>query len=141
MTTTTIAPAIPADWDLDDDSTWTLRTTVDAHLGYHHTGAVMREYHEIRHEVRDYVSDALDGQDDTPVNRREAAEWWAGALGALHALDVALAEASPEEIAAAEEAINTGDDSIQQWAADLDLETAADRARRATAALEAADAS
>jgi ATP-binding cassette subfamily B protein len=32
---------IPADWDVNDPSTWTFATTVDAHLGYHHTGLVM----------------------------------------------------------------------------------------------------
>lgn len=118
MNTTTTT--IPADWDITDSSTWTLTTTVDAHMGYHHTGMVMRELRTITHRADDI---GVDGAPDA-----DAAEWFAAVLTAIHDADVAIAEASPEELARVSELIEARTDSD-------DYEIEAEHARAITAAL------
>lgn len=144
MTATT---TIPADWDVADPSTWTLWTTVDAHLGHHHTGMVMREFREITHAATDHESAGeivADIGDDDPA---EHAAWWADVLGAAHDAEIALAEASPEALAAAAAALGlvtdpdrgvSARDAIGEYLEDGDMESGAAKARRVAAALRGA---
>lgn len=123
------------DWNLDDPSTWSLTTTVDAHLGYHASGAVVREYRTIVHRADDH-GDPLDGQPAAPDTLLAAARWWAAVLTPIHDAAVAAAEASPEELAAAAAALGVDGDALDDWLVEYDdLEQAADRAGRLAAAL------
>lgn len=125
-------------WDANDPTTWTCETTVDAHLGYHHTGNVMREYQTITDDATDYEPDLSDMVERDGVETHLL--WWADVLPAIHAAKVALAEASPEELATATETLHADFDHEEDdigaylFAAD-DLEIAASRARRIIRAL------
>lgn len=112
-------------WDAADPTSWTLETTVDAHLGYHHTGTVMREYRTIRDAATDYEP-AIDPAD---------IDWWADVLPAIHAAKAAIAEASPERYDAAGAAV--GMDANDYLSDADDLEIGADRARQIVRALAA----
>lgn len=120
MTATT---TIPADWDITDPSTWCVSTTVDAHLGYHPTGMVMREYRTFS-----LCHDDLDCGDTEPTT--EHAEWWADVLTAKLDADAAIAEASPEALDRIADLIAERNDSD-------DLETEAAVCRRIASALDA----
>lgn len=111
---------IPADWDVTDPDTWTLSATVDAHMGCHHTGAVLREYRTITLRARDL------GDDIEPT--AEHAEWWADVLGAKLAADEAILQATPEQIAAITDLLDERTDAD-------DFETEAAVCRRIVAAL------
>jgi hypothetical protein len=140
--------AIPSDWDINDPTTWSLVTTVDAHRGYHHTGGVMREYQDIRHAAGDFESDdelldqiaAYDTNDPSGTAR-----WWSEVLIPIHRAEVAIAEASPEEIERAMLALGIDPDDTAThggypslWDAQPvdDLEQHAALAERIIAALE-----
>jgi len=66
---TTATNILPADWDLTDPTTWTIRQTVDAHLGYHATGLVVRALQHIRL----VVTDLDDGEDAAALAAVEVA--------------------------------------------------------------------
>lgn len=117
-------------WDAADPSTWTLETTVDAHMGYHHTGMVERRYQTITDQALDYEPDLhaiLTRDPDGDIGRDGQVAWWVDVLPAIHAAKVAQAEASPEQLVALEE--DYGADYLDS--AD-DLEIAADRSRVVT---------
>lgn len=108
---TTATTVIPGDWDVTDPNTWTLETTVDAHMGYHHTGMVMREYQTITLAASNYAHG-----DDLGIGQ-DSAEWWLDVLDGIMAGKVAEAEASPEVIAAAWTALVGPDTSgPDEWA-------------------------
>ena len=97
----TTATSIPADWDLADPTTWRLSQTVDAHLGYHTTGMVVRGLQDIRYAATDLddgdIAESIaQGQDPADV-----AALWYDVLTGMLAGAVAIAEASPEAIDAA----------------------------------------
>ncbi len=120
MTTTTI----PADWDIADPATWTLETTVDAHLGYHHaTRLVERAYVTITDRVTDYEPDPE--SDDL--------DWWLDVMPPIHAAKIAIQEASPEALAAATERLGEHPGDYLSWADDI--EGGADRGREIVAVL------
>lgn len=103
MTQTTM---IPADWDVMNPSTWVLSQTVDARIGTHSSGATIRVYQDITRRamdlgMADYVR--FDDATETYITTDDSgladhAEWWADVLGALHGADVAIAEATQDEI-------------------------------------------
>ena len=146
---------LPSDWIITDPSTWTLSTTIDAHGGYHSTGMVMREFQEIRHSAVDHgakddlgydeesgewyaVRHVVSGpsayeRDPNPNAMQDAAEWWFGVLDPIHRAEIAIGEASPEEIGAAADKLgidpspdgfrdlwNTPHDDLEQQAAHAD---------------------
>lgn len=112
MSATTIT-TIPADWDVTDASTWGFEATVDAHLGYHHTGMVVRELQEVSY----YAKDQGLWDSALPVDA-DAAEWWAGVLKPQFDAAVAMAEASPEADARACEIL--GVDDLSEYLFDSD---------------------
>ena len=130
------AQSIPADWDSDDPTTWTFSTTVDACLGVHHTGGIMREYRTITHRASDYEAPGDIIGDESPG---DAAAWWADVLGAIHDAEVAIAEATPAQLDAAMRTLglHPTDRTATPWDAGSgdDLEADAATARRIVAAL------
>ena len=119
------------DWDITDASTWAFKTTVDAHMGYHKTGMVMREFRTIE-------TSAIDSGWFDPANpvNQEAAEWWYGVLEPYHRALVAIAIASPEQIDRAAERL--GADPGNLWdAPGHPVDDLEDTAQIADAILEA----
>jgi len=129
MTTETSAPA---DWDLTNPTTWNLSQAVNAHMGYHETGMVMREVRDVTYRATDLddgdIAESIaQGQDPAPI-----AAWWYDVLDGMLAGAIAIAEASPEEIDAAMASLG-----ITEWH-DLDaddLEQDAANGRKIAAAL------
>ena len=130
--------AIPPHWDLDDPATWALSVTVSAHLGYHHaTGLAVRQLREIRVAATDY-----EPAEDIAADL-DSALWWLQVLGAILDAEAAMAEASPEQIASAGDALGVApepDGTVDLLALvrqEEDLEAQAAAARRVARALRA----
>lgn len=110
----------------------TIQTTVDAHMGYHRTGMVIRALTEVRTAAADYTSDAAELAPEHDA-------WWTAVLTPIHAAKVAILEASPEQMSAAAQALGiTVEDGqpVELWDRTADgVEDQAADARRILAAL------
>lgn len=120
-------PFIPETWDMRDPNTWMLRTTAHAHLGYHKTGLPVREYRDVTIAVTDF--EPASEIERTP----ESMAWWYAVVSTIHRCQVALLEASPEQIGRVAQRLGVDADPDALWeafpdAAD-DLERWADAAR------------
>jgi len=124
MTTmTTATSTLPADWDPTNPTTWNLSQAVNAHMGYHETGMVMREVSAVTYRATDLddgdIAESIaQGQDPADV-----AAWWYDVLDGMLAGAAAIAEASPAEIEAAKATLGITDwhdlpaDDLEQEAA------------------------
>lgn len=134
MMTTQIT--IPTDWDTANPSTWVLTQTVDARIGTHASGATIREYRDITLRAMDLgMADNVRYDDATETYRTtdgsdlaEQAEWWTDVLTAKLDADVAIAEATQDEIDAIADLIE-----MRRESDDLEIEAA--HCRAITAAL------
>lgn len=121
MNNTTIT--IPADWDINDTTTWVMSVTVDAYAGEHVTGAIYREYTDVTYSAHDFEADPIGDADP-----QDAIEWWADVLDGLVEGKAAMLAADPDQVAKARTALGWPEDQ-EEWEREgaqyvgMDLET------------------